>query len=417
MKFKYISFFICFSINFFSDMFSAQAAKSSSAMFSLLSWNILGPNTQDVDNFFPIYQGSKYQTPYSRLDDIVAEIKKLKAPYILCLQEIDRRTESVLDKELPTISNNYKKVGYKSKGQNGGVILYARTDKFHIHTAAELDLGNGGSAVVAVLQSKTTQSFFIVTCLHLSRPNDNSGEAAGRAQLERLLAHVSMLEQSLPLINTYRIFAGDFNTNYPLCIGAQWGQKYIKGTTIELLEASDHNKLYQSVFNYFLNGGTVEKSKSPHAQDYSKVSDQQMIDYILIPANLMKVEQFSKIIGNDPNQAIQKQVPSDHAILYGVFLDPVLQVSPISAKQLQQQQPTLVQQAVTAIDTFVSAVEQDIKKATESLQQGFGEAIKRPMQSGAAEKNSASAIAAQKNHPAAHDVGAVSRALELARKI
>ena len=278
------------SVWFSTNIFTSNPA---TPMFSVLSWNILGPNTQDAKNFFPLFKN-----PYDRLDSIKQTIDPRTS--ILCLQEVD--AESL--KRLASKLTNFFVAAHQSKGQNGGVAIFAKKTVFD----EKQSNGKGiilknrtsnnkkfGAAASAVLKSKKTGATIGVTSMHISRPgawsatNCTSGE-------EQLLALLSNLDFSIP-----QIITGDFNTDDQEMIAA----------TIPFINANTG----QQFVEMFTTPGIQTASQANHT--FSK------IDHLLYTANLTPVMQYSKILPDkfNPAQLVHEQVPSDHRPLYGVFVD------------------------------------------------------------------------------------------------
>src|SRR5262245_10471632 len=90
--------------------------------FSVLSWNILGPATRDVEEFGFI------RDDYGRLGKNLQLISELDAD-ILCFQEIDLTSLHLFNNFL---LSNYQQASYHEKGTHGGVVVYVKKSKFSI---------------------------------------------------------------------------------------------------------------------------------------------------------------------------------------------------------------------------------------------------------------------------------------------
>lgn len=285
-------FMLC-TIGFLFNL-DASAAKGAS-MFSVLSWNILGPNTQDSGGFFT-------KGDYSRLDPIIKRIKTEIAgnfgPSILCLQEIDLKTLQTMDTQFQA-GNKYKRVAYQEKGGNGGAVLYVKSNDFDVIDSQGVDLGDGGSAAIGILKSKKTGALFAVSSLHLSRGSFAIFQAHGERQLARLKSVINALEikNGLNSAEVHKVYAGDYNTD----------KSEVASSTLDFLKNAQEEK-YSDAFPQV---DTVN----------DKYGNRKGIDHIVTSAGLEKVDQYSKVVGNEKNKKIHEQIESDHAALYAVYYD------------------------------------------------------------------------------------------------
>ena len=295
LRCMHLTFFLTIaSVWFSTNIFTSNPA---TPMFSVLSWNILGPNTQDVNNFFPGTKGI-----YTRLDEIIKIIKKARAS-ILCLQEVDTTSLKILERNLST----FFLITYQPKGKNGGVAIFAKTTDFDKtqSNGLGLNLGNGGTAAIARLFSIKSNAIIGVSSVHINRSDIQSPESSlsGREQI------ISLLNQLDP--NIPQIITGDFNIN---------AVEFQTQTIPEM----NHNFSQQfTELLSFSNFMTANKSDG----SLSKT------DHILHTTNLTPVIQHSKILPDsyNPSMLIHQQMPSDHRPLHEVFIDHLAAAQPAPA--------------------------------------------------------------------------------------
>lgn len=274
---------------------SAQSAMPAGApMISILSWNILGPRTGDVSDYF--------DPTIDRLPGILQIIQNSR-PDIICLQEIDKISEAFFDKNL----KGYQKVAYAAKGANGGVVLYVKInakdrtqDKYTIITQGSYALPGGGAAVSVLLASKKTGSQFLISSVHISRSSSISAAASGQAQFAKLQNELNNLVPNQ--MGVYKIFAGDFNT------------QAVEVQSVTMRDLAQDGKIYAEAF--------------PGAEtSFHKSGNYFSIDHIVYSQPLQLVLQHN---GNILSKLLADMRPfsptthlSDHAPLYAVFVDAV----------------------------------------------------------------------------------------------
>lgn len=175
--------------------------------FSVLTQNILGPHTQDVEGF-----GYK-RGDYGRIDEMVGKAAQVQ-PTFLCFQEWDSQTWSKLSQ--PTkdlVIKHYELIAVQPKGQNGGVALYKKRDsKIATVMKKSLELSNAkfpGACAYGVFDINGDN--VLVASLHISRANYRSGKNDGEQQLNDL---VSDLKNLIVQQKCSVILAGDINTFY-----------------------------------------------------------------------------------------------------------------------------------------------------------------------------------------------------------
>lgn len=265
-----------------------QVVPAGTPMISILSWNILGPRTQDVADYFdPIVD---------RLPGILKIIKDSRAD-IICLQGIDQISKKVFDKNLP----GYQNVAYAAKGVNGGVVLYIKInakdrtqDKYTIITQGSYQFSEGGAAACALLASKKTHAQFLISSVHISRSSNQLDTAKGNAQFIRLQEELNNLVPNHNII--YKIFAGDFNTL----------AQEVQPTTMLELGKIDRKKY-------------VEAFPGVETSFHAKFGSYLSIDHIVYSQPLELVQQYSKLVA-DMTKFSPTTHLSDHAPLYAVFV-------------------------------------------------------------------------------------------------
>jgi endonuclease/exonuclease/phosphatase family metal-dependent hydrolase len=225
MNRKYFKILYLFLATYSLDVvYGAQPEAGSSDTFSLLTWNILGPQAVDAADFLKAMK--RYKTQDERLEDVVFAIDSWDAD-IVCLQEVNRSTleklGTLLDSLLP---KKYFVAGWGSKGKNGGVVILVKNDvvSFGSKRALERNVKNkidqNGAAVMPHLGLADALLTFVdgvkvlVCSVHLSRANERSPKASqnGLSQLNHIFAKIQpaiLANKDLPVI-----IAGDFNTLY-----------------------------------------------------------------------------------------------------------------------------------------------------------------------------------------------------------
>ncbi|MBM17858.1 MAG: hypothetical protein CL947_02180 [Epsilonproteobacteria bacterium] len=192
--------------------------------FTLVTQNILGPNTQDVASF-------KYLTgDYRRLDHVLQRVISYNAD-IMCFQEWDdtwnnrvAQADQSTWQLMKILKTNYQFVSFEKKGSNGGVVLYCKRQNWTVLDRGTMQLGVGQSGACAwgLLQNQKGEKV-LVACLHLSRGNQAgdgrggsptyspSNKDTGQVQLGII---VTMLKTLVGQHKCPVVLAGDFNTLY-----------------------------------------------------------------------------------------------------------------------------------------------------------------------------------------------------------
>lgn len=269
------------------------------AQFSLLSWNILGPLTQDVEYF-----GFKYGD-YDRLIDVLDVIQKSSAD-IICLQEVDKRSFLFFNSHLLA---TYEAVCYHAKGTHGGVVVYVRRSMFDINGSWGYTLDSGherspGAIAGGIIVHKPTGNKFYVASVHISRSHDRRSMVFGHEQWKA--AHHFIKNEIQPIM----ILAGDYNTLY----------EEVVHDTVPLLHTLFQQpiEMYRhrsctanSPFGAFTSVDHVLFSHLHLVSLESQVGNKQYIfDPIVSTVTVMMLQAFPPI---------QKVFPSDHAPVYTVF--------------------------------------------------------------------------------------------------
>ena len=333
---KYFNKFLFITLSFFlvSSIFTAQE-------YSLLSWNILGPQAPDINDHFPNSDQNQ------RMNAVAAIINKFNTD-ILCLQEVSFQLSENLSPLTKYLHPKYQRATYCNKGKHGGAVIFYDTQKFTLNCYACLDSQNynpldkwiedlfkkeepkkifNGVAAFALLETKTTKQKIGILSVHLARGNkkgyfnDNdlikrnpiSNEEKGQAQLKSIfnllkefLANNNIKLESLPLIIT-----GDFNTFYQ-----EMAQEVIQYDFLQPLNLN--------LFDF--NSFTVNTKNGLFAS----------IDHVLYSKNFITIDQFKSIADREyipetnniknfsdfmlqKKQRISQKYPSDHLPLNITF--------------------------------------------------------------------------------------------------
>lgn len=171
--------------------------------FSILSWNILGPATKDVENFGFI------KRDYARLRQHLKIIDQYHAD-IICLQEVDLTTFNFFNEHL---FENYRFAAYHEKGVHGGVVIYIKKLKFKLlHTVSSRLVSEQGSSPAAFcgifLEHTQDEKPLFIANIHLSKSSQHQELQDGIFQLSQFC---KLLKKKL---SSQNIFMGDFNTFY-----------------------------------------------------------------------------------------------------------------------------------------------------------------------------------------------------------
>lgn len=171
--------------------------------FSVLSWNILGPATRDVEDFGFI------KGDYGRLGKSLQLIDEIDAD-ILCFQEVDLTSLHLFNNFLLA---DYLQVAYHEKGAHGGVVLYVKKSKFKVISTASSSLKNSasdapGAFAGAIIEIISTGKNLFVVSVHLSKSSRHEAISEGIYQVSDLCRRLGKN------IVTPLILAGDFNTMY-----------------------------------------------------------------------------------------------------------------------------------------------------------------------------------------------------------
>lgn len=195
--------------------------------FSLVTWNLLGPNAPDVDSFKLPANTAKWNFTKGDMERLAIEsdfLQKMNAA-VICLQECDKNFK------VPTV---YELASFQEKrGSNGaGVGLW--------YKPSVMECVKAGGEFFTIPKPGTNESrnacawgvfnnirdipiHVLICSVHLGRSNDRSDIEIGKKILEAL---AEILKKP---IERYRctsvIIAGDFNTNYEEL--ANVGQSYL----------------------------------------------------------------------------------------------------------------------------------------------------------------------------------------------
>lgn len=268
----------------------------SAESISVLSWNILGPATQDVDHFGFI------KNDYGRLGKNLKLIREYQ-PDVLCLQEVDLTALHFLNNHL---LGDYFQGAYQSKGTHGGAVLYFKRSMFELQSVLNAPLDSGehllpGAIACAVVQHQQSHKTMLIGSVHI---NKSSGRRASQSGVQQIKDLVHAWGDIMP---DNIVIAGDFNTLYSEIID----------TTVPLLNELTHKnfKMYRhisfttsklrggfsSVDHVLFTGFTVDHKES-RVGDGSYTYDQI--------ANALTT------LYHLPFRLIHEVVPSDHLPVY-----------------------------------------------------------------------------------------------------
>jgi endonuclease/exonuclease/phosphatase family metal-dependent hydrolase len=200
---------------------------------SLVSWNILGPESMDHDQHFPGTEYFRRGFWKSRKEKIQSTIKKF-TPDILCLQEVSSQMvdDSSFQHSYPLrLTNNREKLyalaSVQNKGNSGGSVILYDPSKITLLESERCSLSNGsydkaGAVAWAIFdpvkRSRLTkkENLLIVGSVHFSRANDRSQSLQGQNQVKSMLDCLENFLKNFgidPNKNAI-VIAGDFNTFY-----------------------------------------------------------------------------------------------------------------------------------------------------------------------------------------------------------
>lgn len=197
---------------FLSLVLILSSCLEGSNSFSLMTWNILGPNSPDAELHFPVSAHMTWaQNSRQRFKRIVAEINS-KMPDILCLQETSLRTHAWLVQA--GLNQVYELGSFCPKGKfNGALVLYHK-HRFDKLNEASCRLSHDGAAACVALKSKLSAASIIVCSVHISRSNGRSDMSKGLLQIQECLQCFTHQFRSIVTTHTPCVLAGDFNAYY-----------------------------------------------------------------------------------------------------------------------------------------------------------------------------------------------------------
>ncbi|MBI2344625.1 endonuclease/exonuclease/phosphatase family protein [Candidatus Dependentiae bacterium] len=171
--------------------------------YSVLSWNILGPATRDVEDYGFI------RDDYGRLGKHLEIIQQYQAD-ILCFQEVDLTTLHFFNNFLLA---QYTQLAYHEKGAHGGVVVYIKKSKFTIVNTISSVLKTNekfapGAFCGGIIKNVADGSDLFIASVHLSKSSHPQVVSRALTQISDLCIR---LKSNLP---SQIIFAGDFNTMY-----------------------------------------------------------------------------------------------------------------------------------------------------------------------------------------------------------
>jgi endonuclease/exonuclease/phosphatase family metal-dependent hydrolase len=310
---KRYNFWLCVAL----FCFNKNIETASPPMFSLLNWNILGPQTLDAKDFFSLPPNHEYD----RMQKVIQYIDNLNGshpkPNILTLQEVDPTAQRILREGLRGLG--YEEIVYQRRGRHTGVIIFALTSYFTKQHTVEVVLENthardrNGAAIIAILKSTRAESDIAVVCVHLSRGHSARPEniIQGKEQLEYLFKKIAETCPNLPTI-----IAGDFNID----------QVEMQQQALPWIHTIVPNVTYVDALKDV--GVTATKVGG---------ADPVAIDHILYTQERLQLDARKTKLGADNPQAlIYDQVPSDHRPEYVVFFLPATTQAGIAPHQARR---------------------------------------------------------------------------------
>lgn len=270
--------------------------------FSLVTWNLLGPNAPDVDSFkLPAHTAlwNFKKGDMERLNKESEFLQKMNAD-VICVQECDRNI---------IVPDGYRLACYQEKGSAGVGLWYKQNvmncvdgegKNFEITVPEKPKWKSQNACAWGVFSSNKNPSPNVLICsVHLGRSNGRSDEEIGKKIWDAL---AEILKEP---IQNYRcssvIIAGDFNTNYEEL--ANIGQNYV-------------SKLFQVPFvMYTHNSWTVNgNSKFVFGKGAPALTDAQCFD----PLNFEFTAIDHVMYTNDTLNLINKSsYVGDHKNSYG----------------------------------------------------------------------------------------------------
>lgn len=270
--------------------------------FSLLSWNILGPSTRDVEHFgFALGD-------YTRLDAVLKVIESYKAD-LFCLQEVDHVSLCFFN---DNFLERYHLVSYQSKGTHGGVVVYAKRSMFDFVSSwgGKLKGYNSkspGACAGGILIHKQSNVSLCVGSIHISRSHDLRSVLIGHKQWEELAFHIG------DMIPERVILAGDCNTLY----------EEINQDTVPLLR-----EIFKKSFEMFAHRSCTSNTPQGYFSSVDHVlyaHVRLIIDDSKVHAREYVYEPVTKAFSSieiEKLMPIQQIVPSDHLPVFAVFESP-----------------------------------------------------------------------------------------------
>ena len=186
---RFLNFIFIFALNL--QLNSANA--SIKPTFSVLDWNILGPNTRDAAEYWQdknsFLKREVLKGDYSRIINEVSKLILEQDASIICLQEVDRNSLEILNSKL--IPKGYTQVAYQDKGPNSGSVIFVKKNEFEVLGSQGLKLegtqaSDIGAAAIGILKSNKTGAIFAVSSVHISRSEKEEGKETGDKQLKAL---------------------------------------------------------------------------------------------------------------------------------------------------------------------------------------------------------------------------------------
>lgn len=266
---------------------------------SVLSWNILGPETRDVEDYGFI------KGDYGRLGKHLDIIRQYEAD-VLCFQEVDLTTLHFFNNFL---LGEYNQLAYHDKGAHGGIVVYAKKSKFELiepigALLKSTEVRAPGAFCGAIIKSIQDGSQLFVGSIHVSKSSKQEAISDGIEQISDLCLR---LGKNLP---SKIILAGDFNTMYD----------DMKQTIVPLMQQKLDKEIvmfeHETCTSYSSSG---ELSSIDHVLYAGFTLDFSQSCVITSKYRHVHASQLEKTYEHGREHIVQPEIPSDHAPVFTVF--------------------------------------------------------------------------------------------------
>lgn len=266
---------------------------------SVLSWNILGPGTGDVQDYGFI------QGDYGRLGKHLEIIHSYQAD-ILCFQEVDLTTLHLFNSFL---LGEYTQGAYHDKGAHGGVVVYVKKSKYElIDSVSALLPGNqersAGAFAGAFIKDIQGESELFIASIHLNK--SSKAEALSDA-IKQISDLCNQIAKNLPI---KVVIAGDYNTMY----------EDMKQSVLPVM-----SQVLGKEFLMFEHSACTSSSNSGELSSIDHVVyrglklDLENSCLVTSKHHHVHAKNLKKIYENGREYVVQPELPSDHVPVLAVF--------------------------------------------------------------------------------------------------